>query len=610
MRRFFVILLMLLVFLGSASAYRSINTNIIGVSESQNGELRGAVANLVVELHNGTGRVFVYTNPLTQIDTQASARLAKEVACSTLEVDCSKYDFFYIITSDSEIIGGPSAGATMTVATMALLQNVSLRHGVYMTGTINPAGSIGPVGEVFKKAEAAYGIGAKVFLVPRGESVVYGENGSEINLVDSAEKSWGMSIYEVDDIKEAYEYFTGYKIVSQKVTSSEVASEKYTNLMKNLSEYLIKYGDKLHSSAEGSFNSSIRIPSNSSGDLENMLSKSGEYLDRARESYTNSDYYSASSFSVRSLIYSNYISYLVGYYESGKNSSFVESKIEKVNKSISAFEIMFLKDMKIDSYGDIDVYSVVIDRIREAEELSKSATISYNEGNYEKALYFASFAEVRKNTAYDWLLLISQFKGNLSLTFDSNNLRSVAQERIQESKTYIVYASTVAQGGVLNESTLHISKAIDAFNNGKYVFALFEASKARADANLAMEIRAVTNKTLPYKLNELQDDAMLSIKRSEEKGILPILALSYLEFGKTMKDRDPLQALIYFSYSKEMAQISEDLFYATTGQKVISHNQVRIEAPSGIENTTLRNIYLLTTGALFGALLVLYLKKK
>ncbi|MCD6576278.1 MAG: hypothetical protein J7K73_03910 [Nanoarchaeota archaeon] len=610
MRRILAVLLILFFVLGTASAARIVDTKIIGVTETESGEVKGVVANLTVELHNGTGRVFVYTNPLTQIDTQASARLAKEVACSTLDINCSRYDFFYIINSDSEIIGGPSAGAAMTIATMAALQNVSLRENVYITGTINPAGSIGPVGEIFKKAEAAYGIGAKVFLVPKGESKVYDEEtGEYIDLALSAEKSWDMSIVEVDNIADAYTYFTGYVIEVPKVTSAEIASKKYNEVMKSLSESLLEYSEKLFVSTEGKFNSST-INVDVSDDLEVTLLKSKDYLSQAKESYSRGDYYSSSSFSVRSLIYSNYVNYAVDYYENGENSSFVESKIAKVNRSISAFEALFLRNMKIDDYGDIEVYSVVIDRIREAEDIAKAATSAYNDEDYDKALYLAAFAEVRKNTAYDWLLLISKFEGNLSLEFNLDNLRSVAQERIQESKTYITYASTVTEGQVLDEARIHISKAIDAYNSGKYIFALFEASKARANANLAMEIRAVTNDTVQYKINELIDDSRLAIKRAEEKGLLPILALSYLEFGKTLRNKDPLQALIYISYSKEMAQISEDLFYATTGQKLVTHNSVIIKKPSIVEDTTLKSLYLLLTGTLFGALLALYIKRK
>ena len=110
--------------------YSSAHTKIIGIRELGDNQYSGVIADLTVEVRPGEGHVFMDTIPLTKIDTQASARLAREVACQTLSIDCSNLDFFYIIRSSYVMIGGPSAGAALTVATMAALQNVELNEDV------------------------------------------------------------------------------------------------------------------------------------------------------------------------------------------------------------------------------------------------------------------------------------------------------------------------------------------------------------------------------------------------------------------------------------------------------------------------------------------------
>jgi len=601
-----IFLLVLFLVLRGVSAYNVSHIRIVGVSEL-NGEFKGVTANLTVEIHNGTGRVFVETKPLTQVDTQASARLAKEVACDTINANCSKYDFFYIISSDYEMIGGPSAGAAMTAATIAALQGVEIKKDVFITGTINPSGSIGSVGSILKKAEAAYINGAKEYIIPKGQSMILDEaTGEKVNITKLAKKNWNLSIIEVYDISQAYKYLTGYQIKIQKVTNADIASEKYTQIMKSLSESLYKYANRSYGEALGIFNSSMQY----STDIEDVLSQSDSYLSQASESFENNEFYSSSSFSVRSLINSNYAAYLIGYYSNNKNNSYIESKLNKVNQSIITFETLFLTNRKIDSYNDIEIYSVVIDRIREAESILDSARSAYLDGDYNRALYLTAFAEVRKNTAYNWLLMLSKFNDGLALNLNLSNVKTISQERIQESKTYIIYASMVANNQILDGAKSHLKSAIDAFNEGKYTFALFEASKARAEANLAMEARAVTNDTVQSKINELEDSAMRAIKKYEERGTLPILALSYLEFGKTLRYTNPLQSLVYLSYSKEMTQISKDLTEATLGNNVHIQKEVKIEKfyykGYWFESGLIKTIYLLSTGALFGVLAALY----
>ena len=242
----------LFLFLLSASCGATAHTKILGVMQTESGET-GVAADLWVEVRNGTGNVFIMTLPLTEIDTQASARLAQEVACDVLRMDCSNFDFFYIIKSEYPIVGGPSAGAAMAVTTMAALLNLTVYSNVMITGTINPDGSIGPVGGILAKAEAAYKAGADYVLIPKGQSISYVEETHTtrigpitqtetriipVNVSKYALENWGLKVMEVSEIEEAFEEMTGYEIVQERKPAHIVTSE-YIGLMKGMSKLIM-----------------------------------------------------------------------------------------------------------------------------------------------------------------------------------------------------------------------------------------------------------------------------------------------------------------------------------------------------------------------------------
>lgn len=132
---------------------------------------RGVATDLLVQVKPGTGRVLVNINNLLfWVDTQYSIRTAIHVAENITGMNASKYDFIYNIDANASIIGGGSAGASLTIATIAALEGKKPNPDVMITGTINSDGSIGPIGGVLEKAKAAESEGAKIFLVPLGQA--------------------------------------------------------------------------------------------------------------------------------------------------------------------------------------------------------------------------------------------------------------------------------------------------------------------------------------------------------------------------------------------------------------------------------------------------------
>ncbi|MEM4648055.1 MAG: S16 family serine protease [Candidatus Pacearchaeota archaeon] len=182
----------------------------------------GVITTIVVEVMPGVGRTLVdINNLLFWADTQESIRKAKEVAENYTGINLSNYDLIYHIYTNASIVGGPSAGAPITILTIAALLNKEIRPDVTITGSINYDGSIGPVGDIMAKAKIAKENGASLLLVPLTQSkeeiieekevckkigeIEYCTKEQKVKIVNIAEKV-GIEVKEVANIEEALSY--------------------------------------------------------------------------------------------------------------------------------------------------------------------------------------------------------------------------------------------------------------------------------------------------------------------------------------------------------------------------------------------------------------------
>lgn len=186
-------------------------------------EGNGVTTILDVQILEGSGRALANIDKLLfWTDTQNSIRTARSVAEEITKKNLSKYDLVYTIRANASIIEGPSAGAALTIATIAALKEREINKSVMITGTINHDGTIGPVGEILEKAKAAKSIGAELFLVPLAQStqITYSSQRhcesigwSQIctieqipEKIDVSEES-GIGIIEVRSVRDALKYF-------------------------------------------------------------------------------------------------------------------------------------------------------------------------------------------------------------------------------------------------------------------------------------------------------------------------------------------------------------------------------------------------------------------
>ncbi len=129
----------------------------------------GVIGKVHVELKEGNGNVLVNTNPFVESTTQYSVREAVKVAENYTNINIANRDIIVYFDINGTLIGGPSAGAAITAATIAAIENKEVRQDAAITGTIEEGGRIGQVSGVFEKAVAAEENGMELFLVPRGQ---------------------------------------------------------------------------------------------------------------------------------------------------------------------------------------------------------------------------------------------------------------------------------------------------------------------------------------------------------------------------------------------------------------------------------------------------------
>ncbi|CAN5597699.1 PDZ domain-containing protein [soil metagenome] len=104
------------------------------------------------------------------------------------------YEFPFPVEIDSGEVGGPSAGLAFTLGLLDRLTPGELTGGaaVAVTGTIEPDGSIGPVGGVVQKTEAVKAAGIELFIVPSAEydqALAHASDGLRIAKADTLDEA-------------------------------------------------------------------------------------------------------------------------------------------------------------------------------------------------------------------------------------------------------------------------------------------------------------------------------------------------------------------------------------------------------------------------------------
>lgn len=186
----------------------------------------GTVLSIAVDIKDGSGLILVNTAIPTGVDFQTSAKIAVNASQMYTGTDLSKKDVIFSISSKNEnelqAVDGSSAGMAMAVLLVKEIQNKPISDKILLTGSIQNDGSIGPVGGILEKAEAASKVGADTFIVPKGQATVYVQECEEKqqgpffyktckseakNLSLIMEEKYGLKVVEATDLQSVLSYF-------------------------------------------------------------------------------------------------------------------------------------------------------------------------------------------------------------------------------------------------------------------------------------------------------------------------------------------------------------------------------------------------------------------
>ncbi|RLF79246.1 ATP-dependent protease, partial [Thermococci archaeon] len=569
MKKILSILALIILLLPFASAQCPENGNTVilkapAVSRTSSGELIGVATDFVITVAPGNGHVYVETWPLAEVDMQASARLAAQIAGKVLDVDMNKYDVFIQVKSDAPIIGGPSAGGTMTVGIIAALEGWEVRKDVMMTGMINPDGSIGPVGGILEKASAAYSVGSKLFLIPEGQRIQIIQTTEQkqigpitqitskaerVDVVEYARERWGLEVKEIKDIYDAVYYFTGKKIekpsvpTNLNVDTSFLKTDALNDYDKTLS-YYEQVENKLKTSNMGYTTYSY---------LKEALNEAKSRLDEAKKTLEDGRYYTTLSLDFQARITIRH----VDWYLDVETDADLENLLKNVDDEIKSTENT-ISNLTIRGISMLQAVAASEERIEQAKSLLKDAWSAYYDGNYWDAVSNAAFAYERIQTAKFWASLGERYaKGDV---IERESLKETARDYLDNSRLIITYITSMFGEINLQELINLMNEGEGYYQDGKYSAAIFSAMEARIQAEIILDTLGIDNETiLMDKLQRMKEDAKAAIVQAQKEGIYPILSFSYYEFAQSYENQGGLDniqtAMMFYQYAKETSTV-------------------------------------------------------
>ncbi len=510
----------LLININPSSALKEGHIYLLAVSLDGN-ESIGTIADLYLEVKDGSGRIFIDSYPLTKVDTQFSTRIANKIACDYINLDCTRYDFYYTIRAGSSIIGGPSAGAAITLLTISVLENTPFPDDVAITGTINSAGIIGPVGGVAEKTKAGDRFGLKKILIPKAAM-----NLSELlNISNSA----NTQIIPVGNIDEALSVLTGKPIEKTEIIIDPI----YNKTMRYVSEtfcnqthLLIQETQKI----DMTNNQTFQIYNTSITNYERGINES-----KNNNHYSSASFCFGAGFALRGLLLSQ------------KNDTELQTIYFDTQKGLEQFETA-VDDIEITGIWDLQTYMVVKERIVESRQTLKS--INQSNISTEELAY----AVERLNSAKSWAEFFGKSEKNNYKKVNPEKLKSSCIEKINEAETNLEYLKYLLGIDFTSiEDEIRLARHDLAQNN--FELCMFKATTAKAETNLVLSGTSISSDELPIYLNQSILAVGSTISKVEKKGDFPIIGYSYYEYAKVLKN-DPYSALLYLEYASEISNLN------------------------------------------------------
>lgn len=580
------LLLLISCYIHEARSIEERELYIVAVSKLENGSYVGVYARLKVAVeYPGSGIVYISTKPLTQLDIQASARVAAITAAQLTGIDYFSRNYYIYVEAPSPIVGGPSASASMAVAIAAAILRIPINTSVIMTGMINPDGTIGPVGGIMYKLEAAKKAGAKLFLIPAGQRydykiVVKRESIGPITIerierekVDIVKygKKLGIEVREVVTIAEALKYFTGMSLnlsISEMPKLPEFVNYVVRSWYETLKTEYLDYKNSVEA-----------LIDQTSPDIRSIIDKLIKISDndykRTLELMNSGKFYAAASTMLTASYRVLTALYIARANLEGSEKGFGMA-ISEANESIN-FVLNKLRKYKVSNTYDLSILSASQARLIEAIHHMDLAINNYEKGSIIEALANLAYAKLRAETSGMWLDLLGLNKGSKidlatvneissALLYNAETVYSYAELLISESGYQGTTATTLLTEA---ENSLEMArKALDM----NMTFAVLELS-ARASSLATAAIHEVFSVAMNRVAEAVMKYSKYWITQASKVGA-DVIGLLLLDL-----------ASLYFNQSDYSTAILYSALAITITQTAIMASKITITTPHTISTS-------------------------
>ncbi len=549
----------------------------------------GIMSKVVLTIaYPGLGKVFFSATPLTELDTQASARVAALVASSISGISYFKYDYFVEMESNTAIIGGPSAGALMTVGFISLLLNTTLSPDTTMTGMINPDGSIGPVGGLREKIEASARAGFKVFLIPFGQRMyveqvvetqklpwgtVSKTTYRQIDLVEYGSKL-GVKVIEVKTVRDALAYFTNYTVECSANVVDLPASflksiKAHAENMVNLSRSNLEQANELLNKISYVYRSSLR----------KVVQSTSELVSRAEDLISNNYVLLGINVAFRALYASTYALWLARVYS---NECTIRELSDLVNSTLVELyeKISWQNRDQYISHPVIELLAGAKVRFNDAQE---SFSKSLNSTDTATVINYLSYSYVRAYTVELWMNLSTVFHDWRGELIDANSLPTLTTMLYAMADSVVSYAQTLIEDLGVSSSDYeaakeHINRAAKALVVGDSIGVLGESIYASAYGIAAIHSLFSVSEEVDRELAKaVGGEALFSLCSANFSSLM---AIYYYHYGVEAEDNEAMDDALV-SYIMSILYSKAALTLTTAPQLIQLTNTPPQETPSG-----------------------------
>lgn len=531
------------------------------VGETADGEVVGVLADVFVTVSpatNGTvgGSVFLDTRPLLQLDMQGSARQAARVAAGLAGVDANAYDVFIAFRSTSSVVGGPSAGALMSVLVLAGISGHPPKEDVTLTGTVLPDGSVGPVGGVPEKATAAAEGGKRLFLFPAGQERSVTALGEEVDMETWCRDKLAITCRPVLSVEDAFAAVTGFAI-ERRPANGTAAPERSTQVLAPAASALLANATAVSQEAEGEL-SATTIPA----DLAPIVAQSRERLTAAlaaaEAATARGEHYTASSKAFQAAVEARALLHYARWQQSGRDAAYVaQARAEASAAAEAAAAAAEGREPK--TVAQLQALGAAQTRAREAQDLvegSRNATI------VTSALRDLAFAVERSATVHWWLSIGERFLDGPPVR--AERLAEATDRALESATDSVAYAKTLvaqyAPGTDLDDLDRLLARARAEKERGFLASAFFTAVEADIRAGLVF---AIGRGGVPAAtLDRADEAAAAAIVSSRERGVEPILAASYVQFARSLRNEsqpNAVEAYVFYQLARSVGRLPETL---------------------------------------------------